>query len=336
MTEQTKQTVSYPPNSIGSLIHPQVMTLKKDTAVSEVITSIRETYKESPEIVYYLYVTDETYRLIGVLNLRDLLLSDPSQKIDTIMKHNVISIQATQNKDEAVTIIKKHNYLALPVVDAEGHFLGVVVPSDILPLIEEEASDNIQKIFGAGKDERLTSPAAYSIRKRLPWLLVNLPTVFITAFVVGFFESMITRLAVLAVLLPIVASQCTTTGTQTLAVVIRGLALCEVSKDLKKKIIKKELLVGLINGFIVAVITGLLVLLWKQNIWLAVVIALAMQIAMILSVLAGVLIPILLKSVGHDPAQASAVLLSTITDIVGFGGFLLLAYLFTSLIQKGT
>ena len=320
-------------HSIGSIVHPQVMTLKKDDIVNEVISLIRKTHKESPDSVYYLYVTDEVHRLIGVLNIRDLLLSEGSQTMEHIMNPGVISIQADRDKEEALSVIKNHGFLALPVVDTDGRFMGVVLPSDILPLVEEKASHDIQRFFGAGKDERVFSSPGYSIRKRLPWLLLNLPTVFIAAFVVGFFEDTITRLAVLAVLLPIVASQSMTTGAQTLAVVIRGLALGDVTPGIKQKIIKKELLVGLINGFIIAVITGLVVLIWKQNIWLALVIVLSMQIGMLFSAMAGVLIPILLKSVGHDPAQASVVILSTITDIIGFGGFLLLAYWFSSLIQ---
>jgi magnesium transporter len=323
--KQFSRLVAYPHDSIGLLINPQVMTLKKEQAVRDVIKNIRRVQKTAADTLYYLYVTDETDRLIGVVSIRDLLISEPSTGISSIMNHNVISVQATQIYEEVVPIIRKNNFVALPVVDEERHFLGVVQQSDILPMMEAEASDDIQKIFGAGEDERVFSSPLYSIRKRFPWLNVNLFLAFLTALVVGSFESTIAQLTTLAVLMPIVASQSGNTGAQTLAVIIRGLALGEVHKGLLKKIVLKEMTVGFINGLMIALIAGSLVFLWMHDIELAIIIGISIIAGATAAVCAGALIPILLKSLGHDPAQASSIILTTITDVIGFGGFLLLA-----------
>ena len=324
---------TYPPNSIGLLVNPQVITLRKEQQVRDVIRNIHKSYQAAPNTFFYLYVTDEQDHLLGIVSIRDLLIALPTEIIGNIMNKNVVTVQVTQDQGEVVTIIKKHNFIALPVLDMEGHFLGVVHQADILPMMEAEASDEIQKMFGAGEDERVFSSPWYSIRKRLPWLHVNLITAFIAALVVGLFESTIARLSMLAVLLPIVSGQSGNTGAQSLAVMIRGLTLREVGKRMVWHIIQKELIVGFVNGLIISAVTAFVVFAWMHNAWLAVAIGLAMQIGMLSGVLAGALIPILLKSLGHDPAQSSSIILTTVTDVVGFGGFLLLAELFTKLIM---
>ena len=323
--KQLLKLASYPHDSIGILINPQVMTIKKEQLVREVIKNIHRVQKTAADTLYYLYVTDEEHRLIGVVSIRDLLLSEPSATISSIMNPDIISVRAARKQEEIVSIIRKNNFVALPVVDDERHFLGVVQQSDILPMMEAEASDDIQKMFGAGEDERVFSTPWYSIRKRLPWLNVNLFTAFLAALVVGIFESTIAQITALAVLLPIVAGQSGNTGAQTLAVMIRGLALGEVSKGLIRRIVIKELIVGLVNGLVIAAIAGGLIFLWMHNVQLSLVLGLSMIVGVMMAVLAGAVIPIFLKYMGHDPAQASSILLTTITDVVGFGGFLLLA-----------
>ncbi len=325
---------SYPPNSIGILVNPQVMTLSKDQIVRDVIKNIHKRYKNAPDTVYYLYVVDEEHHLVGLVSIRDLLVSEPNQTIGNIMKTNVMSVQATQDQEDVVPIIQEHHFVALPVVDAEGHFLGVVQQDDILPMMEAEASEDIQKMFGAGEDERVFSSPWYSIKKRLPWLHVNLVTAFIAALVVGVFESTIAQITILAVLLPIVAGQSGNTGAQALAVVIRGLALREVGKHMVWRVIFKELFVGLVNGFVVALVAALILFSWTHNLGLALVIGLAMIGCMVIAGLAGATIPIILKALGQDPAQSSSIILTTVTDVVGFGGFLFLAHLFTKTILQ--
>lgn len=331
--KQLTKLSSYPPNSIGLLVNPQVMTIQKENTVRDVIRNIHKITKTTPETIYYLYVTDSAHHLLGLVNIRDLLLSDPAASVEQIMNTNVVSVRATRDQEDVVSIIKKHNFVAIPIVDEENHLLGVVPQSDILPMMEAEASDDIQKMFGAGEDERVFSTPWYSIKKRLPWLHVNLITAFVAAMVVSFFESTIARITILAVLLPVVAGQSGNTGAQVLAVVIRGLALKEVGRHMIRKIILKELMVGAINGLIIGLVTGLIVFAWMRNFWLALSIGIAMIFGMVAAVLTGALIPIGLKAIGYDPAQSSSIILTTVTDVLGFGGFLLLAQLFINLIQ---
>lgn len=325
---------SYPPNSIGLLVNPHVMTLKKEQIVREVIRTVHKRYKNAPDIIYYLYVTDDEHHLVGLVSIRDLLLSDPGQTIGNIMKPNVVDVLATRDQEEVVPIIKEHNFVAVPVVDEDNHFLGVVQHDDILPMMETEASEDIQKIFGAGEDERVFSTPWYSIKKRLPWLHVNLVTAFIAVLVVSFFESTIAQITTLAVLLPVVAGQSGNSGAQTLAVVIRGLALREVGRHMVWRVILKELFIGLVNGLVVGLIAGLVVFFWTHNLGLAGVLGLAMVSGMLIAGLAGAAIPIVLKALGQDPAQSSSIILTTVTDVVGFGGFLFLAHLFTKTILQ--
>lgn len=325
---------SYPPNSIGLLVNPHVMTLKKEQVVREVIRTVHKRYKNAPDTLYYLYVTDDEHHLVGLVSIRDLLLSEPGQTIGNIMKPNVVDVLATRDQEEVVPIIKEHNFVALPVVDEDNHFLGVVQHDDILPMMEAEASEDIQKMFGAGEDERVFSTSWYSIKKRLPWLHVNLVTAFIAVIVVSFFESTIAQITTLAVLLPVVAGQSGNSGAQTLAVVIRGLALREVGKHMIWRVVLKELFIGLVNGLVIGLIAGLVVFLWTHNLGLAGVLGLAMVAGMLIAGLAGATIPIILKALGHDPAQSSSIILTTVTDVVGFGGFLFLAKIFTGMITQ--
>lgn len=333
--KQIRELSSYPSNSVGPLMDPQVTTLRKEQPVREVIRQIRKIYKAEPGALYYLYVTDQEHHLVGVVNIRDLLLADPGTIVEKIMNTELLTLRPEQDQEEVASLVEKYNYVAIPVVDAEHHLLGVVQHDDIIPVMEAEASDDIQKMFGAGSDERVFSSVRYSINKRLPWLWVNLGTAFIAAAVVSLFESTIARITVLAVMLPIVAGQSGNAGAQSLAVVIRGLALREIGQRMAWRVILKEWFIGLLNGIVIAITTGLIVFLWTKNVALAGVIALAMLIGLFVAGLAGAAIPLGLNALGRDPAQSSSILLTTITDVVGFLSFLGLAHLFSNLILAG-
>lgn len=218
----------------------------------------------------------------------------------------------------------------MPVVNFEGRLVGVVRHDQVLKTVQDEAFEDLQRLVGAGAEERALSPIRTVVRSRLPWLLVNLATAFLAAAVVGMFEGVIAKVAALAVLLPVVAGQGGNTGSQSLAVVMRGLALREIIPGVKRRVLLKETVAALINGVVIAAVTAAAVFGWRRLAGdsmqlcggLALVIGLAMIVNMAIAAMAGAAIPLLLKAVGRDPAQSSAIFLTTVTDIVGFGSFL--------------
>jgi magnesium transporter len=224
---------------------------------------------------------------------------------------------------------------SLPVLDIDGRLLGAIRGGDVLAAAQEEASADLQTMVGASRDERALSPASFAVRRRLPWLHVNLATAFLAAAVVGLFEETIARITALAVLLPVVAGQSGNGGAQALAVAMRGLALREVRLSQWRRLLLKELAVGFTNGVAIAAVTAAGVYLWSRSGALAVVIGVAMVISMTVAGLAGASVPLVMKAVGQDPATASSIVLTTITDVVGFFSFLGLASLLADRFATG-
>jgi len=228
--------------------------------------------------------------------------------------------------------LDEQKLLSLPVVDFEGKLLGIIRYDALVSAAKQDATEDVQAMFGAGRDEQALSKVSFAIRKRLPWLEINLATAFLAAAVVGLFEETIARITVLAVFLPVVAGQSGNTGSQALAVTMRGLALREIRTRHWFRVARKEILVGFFNGCAVALTTSLIVFFWANSVGLALVIAVAMVISMAVAGLSGAVIPILLKAVGQDPAQSSSIILTTVTDVVGFFAFLGIATMLSSML----
>jgi magnesium transporter len=226
------------------------------------------------------------------------------------------------SREDVAAIIGQYNQNSLPVVDTDGIFLGVIRSENLFDAVEEDALKDLQTMVGAGKDERALSSAWYSVQKRHPWLQVNLLTAFLAAAVVGLFEGTIAQFTALAVLLPVVAGQSGNSGSQALAVTIRGLALREIGVNGWPRVLRKEAAAGLANGLGIAAVTSLAVFLWSQSLGLAFVIALSMVTSMTIAGIAGALIPITMVRFGQDPATSSTIFLTTITDVTGFLSFL--------------
>jgi len=216
----------------------------------------------------------------------------------------------------------------VPVVDAEKRLLGIVRAEHLIEDVQEEASEDLQRMFGAGADERPFSPILFSLRQRLPWLHINLATAFLAAAVVGLFEDVIAKITVLAIFLPVVAGQGGNAGAQSLAIVMRGLVMREIPPHRRTALVAKESLIGLVNGVIIGLVTGLIAWLWQGNGWLGVVIGLGMIVNLFVAGIAGATIPLLMKSIGLDPAQSSNIILTTVTDVLGFFAFLGFAVVF--------
>lgn len=322
--------LTYPADTAGGMMSPGFTAISKDLVVQDAIRIIRNSGKKKP--LYYVYVTDSENHLEGVLGMRELILADPHTPISSILMKDVISVPADMDREDVVKLASRHRYLTIPVLDSEKRLLGLIYSEDLIEAAEEEASEDIQKMFGAGGDEEALSPISFSIKKRLPWLHVNLATAFLAAAVVGIFENTIARITALAVFLPVVAGQGGNTGAQTLAVVIRGLALGEIEKSLARRVVIKETIMGFINGITVGLVTAAVAYFWNGNPYFGLVIGLAMVANTLIAAVSGAIIPIAMRALGWDPAQSSSIILTTVTDVMGFFSFLGLATLFQHLL----
>ncbi len=324
---ELEERLSYPEHSVGQIMRTDVVAFSKDASVRDVVARLKTiTATKHPQS--YAYVVDAQRRLLGVLNMRDLLLAEDDARVETIMRTDVVSVPAHIDREELISEPKVKGYLSIPVVDAQGRLLGAVRTSDLLESSQEEATEDLQRLFGASAEERAFSPVLFKVRQRLPWLTVNLATAFLAASVVALFEDLIARIAVLAVFLPIVAGQGGNSGVQTLSVVLRGLVVGEVRLRDAMRLTMLEVSVGLTNGLVIGVVTALAVWFWNGNPWMGLVLGLAMVVNLIAAGFAGAVIPLGMKRLGFDPAQSSGIFLTTITDVIGFFAFLGFATVF--------
>jgi magnesium transporter len=259
--------------------------------------------------------------------LRRLLLVPPSTPLKRIMTTDVISVRADMDQEEVARQVASYNLLAIPVVDEENKLAGVITVDDIIDVIKDEATEDVYRLAGVSSDDRVFTRPVESLRKRLPWLQVNLVTAFMAASVVGLFEGTIAKWSVLAVFMPVVAGMGGNAAMQTLTVIVRGIALGELTWANSRKALMKEAAVGLGNGLGCGIVAGLVVWAWRGEPWLALIIASAMLINMFVAAVAGTLIPLGLRALKIDPALASSVFITTLTDVFGFLSFLGLATL---------
>ena len=317
----------YGEDTAGGIMSDRFISLHADTTVAQAQELLRSRRDEPLDDVTYLYVTDETKRLVGIVSLRDLVFRRPERRIDEIMNRNVKSVRAESDQEELARQFEHYHYLGLPVVDAEGRLVGVARASDILKVAKQEATEDMQLMVGLSGEERVLTPWHKSIRTRLPWLYVNLATAFAAAAVVGIYESTIAKWTALAIFLPIIAGQGGNAGMQTLTIIIRDLALGEMSAGDGRKALLKEMILGLINGLAIGLVVGVIGYWWKGSLMLGVVAGSAMVLNQVAAAMSGVLIPLGLKAFKVDPALASSIFLTTVTDVAGFFFFLGLAAL---------
>ena len=266
--------------------------------------------------------------LVGVVSLRRLLLVSPETPLKRIMTSDLISVRVDTDQEEVARQVASYNLLAIPVVEEENKLVGVITVDDVIDVIKDEATEDIYRLAGVAGDERAFTPAGESLRKRLPWLTVNLGTAFLAAFVVGLFERTIDTVVALAVFMPIVAGMGGNAATQTLTVVVRGIALGELSWQNSRKALLKEAAVGIGNGLTLGLLAAIVAWMMKGDLVLGGVLALAMIINMFVAATAGTLIPLGLRALKIDPALASSVFITTLTDVAGFASFLGLATVF--------
>ncbi len=329
--EEIRSYMTYPAESVGSIMDPKFLVLQEEVTVREAMLHVRSRAQKD---VHDMYVTDRRQKLVGKFSVRDLLLVDPEEKLQAVMIRDLPTIHPLESREEIVELFGERHFFTIPVVDLDHRLLGVVRNEDIIKASQEDATADLQTMVGANKDERALSPVWFSFRKRLPWLQLNLVTVFFAAFVVGMFEDTIAKFTALAVLLPVVAGQSGNTGAQSLAVVIRGLALRDIRPSQWLRVSGKEVYVAFLNGLAVSAMACLAVAIWSRSFGLTLIIGLSMVISMVIAGLSGAIIPITLKAMKQDPAQSSSIVLTTITDVVSFFSFLGLATLLSGLLES--
>ena len=326
---ELRDLMKYPPDSAGRMMDPRVTTFRGDACVRDVVRRLRTIRARRVQDVF---IVDADDHLTGSVAIQDVLLAPPETRLDSLVRTHPPSVTAFAPRDEVLEALEKHRARSLPVVDYDGRILGVLRQEEIISAAEQAATADIVSMVGAGKDERALSPPIFAIRKRLPWLEINLLTAFLAAAVVGIFESTIARFTALAVLLPVVAGQSGNTGAQALAVTMRGLALREIRLGHWLKVTSKEVIVGGLNGIAVAVTTAGAVYIWSRSLGLSLVIGVSMVVSMTAAGFAGAVIPLMLTRLRQDPAQSSSIILTTVTDVVGFFSFLGIATLLSAMI----
>lgn len=269
-----------------------------------------------------IYVVDDKGVLKGRVDMQDVAFADNDARLSSLINPAQGFATLTTPRDELIEIFNRFRVDSIPVLDQDNRLVGVVRYNSLFKAAEESLTGDLQMMVGVSPEERALSPALFSVRKRLPWLHINLLTAFLAASVVGIFESTIAQFTALAILLPVVAGQSGNAGSQALAVTMRGLALREINLVKWRQVLSKEIKVGIIDGSVLAITCGLGVFLWSQSFGLALVIGIAMIISMIAAGISGALVPMILIRLGQDPATASSIILTTVTDVAGFISFL--------------
>jgi len=323
---EVESLLEYGEQTAGRIMNPQVFALNEDLTVAESITALQSS--RDVEMVFYLYVVDARRHLVGVTSLRRLLLVSPETPLKRIMTPEVTSVRVDTDQEEVARQVASYNLLAVPVVDEENKLVGVVTVDDVIDVIKDEATEDLLRLAGVSGDERISTPAGEALRKRLPWLAINLVTAFVAASVVAIFEGTIQQVTALAIFMPVVAGMGGNAATQTLTVVVRGLALGEVSWSSARKALAKEALIGIGNGLALGVIAAAIAWGMKSDPVLGLVLGMAMVVNLFVAATAGTLIPLGMKALKVDPALGSSVFITTFTDVVGFASFLGLATVF--------
>lgn len=326
---EIEQLLSYPEESAGRIMDPGFVAFRGDMTATQALKALR---KSPSRTARSLFLIDDHNRLVGKASIQSVAVAPPTQPLLELAEPVVATVLPVSSREEVADIIDRYRLADLPVVDTHGVPVGVIYHADLVHAIQEEASADLQTMVGASRSERALSKPLFAVRKRLPWLQVNLLTAFLAAAVVGMFEGTIAKFTALAVLLPVVAGQSGNAGAQALAVTMRGLTLREVTVRQWFEVTAKEAGVGLLNGVAIAVTCGAAVWVWSRSLGLVMVIMLSMVIAMVVAGLAGAIVPMALTRLGQDPAQSSSIVLTTVTDIAGFMSFLGIATLLSNLL----
>lgn len=322
--QRLESVLSYAEDSAGGLMNTDTITIRQNLTLDVVLRYLR-IRQHLPEQTDSLFVVDRYDHYIGTLPISAVLTNDPGSDIRDLMEEKVEPILVETSATQVAHLFEHLDLVSAPVIDENGKLLGRITIDDVVDVIREEAERSMMSMAGLSEDEDLFAPVTKSTRRRALWLGINMATAFLAAWVISLFQSTLEQVIVLAVLIPVVASMGGIAGSQTLALVIRGLALNQIADANSKTLLLKEFLIGVLNGLLWAVVVAAIAMLWFHDFKLAYIIGLAMIANLICAGIAGVIIPILLRKVGIDPALAGGVVLTTITDVVGISAFLGLA-----------
>ncbi|WP_199609753.1 magnesium transporter [Flocculibacter collagenilyticus] len=318
---RAEKVMSYDEDTAGAIMNTDTITLRPDVSIDVILRYLR-LKGELPEATDYLYVVDDNDTFVGAISLSTLLTCNPDLNVKRVLEDDIEVIPVDMEERDVAQLFERHNWVSAPVVDEEGRLLGRITIDDVVDVIREEAEHSMMSMAGLDDEEDTFAPVIKSTQRRSLWLGINLFTALLAAFVSDLFESTLDQLAVLAVLNTIVPSMGGVAGSQTLTLVIRGMALGHISKANSRWLMGKELAIGLLNGAMWAILIASVVAIWKQSFMLGVVIAFAMLMNMIAAGVSGVFIPLMLKRFNIDPALAGGVILTTVTDIIGIFTFL--------------
>jgi magnesium transporter len=320
--------LQYPDDTAGGLMTPAIITLRRDWRAEHALQELRRAGPDA-DSAYYLFVTDEEGVLFGVVGLRDLAVALPETTVEAMMDPNVISVPVTADQEICARTLSRYGFLALPVVDETGKLVGVITADDLIEVAEDEATEDMYRMVGISGEgeERVFGPLRNSVFRRLPWLAINMITLFVAITVVNAFEWVIAGMVALATFLPLVSGEAGNAGSQTTTIIVRGLALGEIDQRNGIRALTKEIAAAFINGAIIGIGTGLVIYLWKGEPVIALAAALAMILTFLVAALAGVLVPLGLRLIRVDPALASAAFVTAVTDTLGFLFFLGIAAL---------
>lgn len=330
-TVQLEELLGYPKDSAGGIMTTEYIALRGDLTSLEALKKVKQIGPKT-EVIETIFILNNKKELVGTVDLRDLLAAPEDQQLYEIMDDNIIFVSPEMDQEETALLVSKYDLKALPVVNQKKALLGIVTVDDIIDVIVEEQTEDMLRLGGVSEEDKIDSPLLTSVRKRLPWLFVNLGTAFLAAFTVGLFEDVIAKVVALAAAMPIVAGMGGNAGTQSLSVVIRSIALGELELKKDWKLIFKEVTLGMINGAATGVVTGIILFMKYNNPYLGLIIFVAMIGNLVIAGFFGFLIPLVLKLIGADPALASAIFLTTATDVFGFFLFLGLAKVFLDLL----
>ncbi len=325
--DEVSDLLHYGESTAGGIMQTEVLAVPVHYTIGDVLNYLKTTDIEY-EGIDSVFVVDKEDKLLGSISIYDILRHSNETKVEDILNTDIVSVNVDDDQEKVAEIVSKYDLLSVPVVDNAGILKGIITVDDVIDVIEEEATEDILRLSGVGEDESVFSSPFQSVTKRLPWLLINLVTAFIASSVVGIFQETLDKVVILAVFMPIVAGMGGNAGTQAMAVIVRALAVGDVHRKDVLRIILKEFTVGLISGIVVGIITAIVAIFWKGIVPIGIIIFLALIINMTVACSMGVLIPLTLKFLRIDPALASTVFLTTVTDVTGFFTFLGLATLF--------
>ncbi|WP_407271029.1 magnesium transporter [Radiobacillus sp. PE A8.2] len=330
---EIKELLHYEEKTAGSIMTNEFVVIHAGQTVKEAMRQLR---KEAPEAetIYYNYVVDNQKRLVGVISLRDLIVAEGDWLIADVMSDRVVSVDVGEDQEEVAHRMRDYDFLALPVVDFQNHLLGIITVDDIMDVMEEEASDDYSKLAGISDTERPDDSAFSSAKKRLPWLIILSFLGMLTASLIGQFEATLDEVAVLAIFIPLIAGMAGNTGTQALAVAVRGIATGDYGKEGKWKLVIREACTGLITGTCCGIIITLVVFLWKNSFALGLLVGISIMATLVIATLAGSIVPLIMHRFKIDPAVASGPFITTINDIISILIYFGMASVFMDVLLK--